>query len=349
MISSLDVGYQPGDLSVFPNATDNYSTLYQVSNNAETTLSMGLPFSATIIFVEDASAFPPQGLIRIGPDAGEPGNAELIYYGSRTSTSFFKLQRGFAGSVQTQWSSGAGVTNAVMAETHNAVKDAMLNMESYLGTNDNPAAGSFNANLHAQEVKFLTPQAEFFAYPTSGVPPLTVRFQNFSGGDVLRNFWDFGDGGVSTDTNPTHTFNSEGIYTVQLNVITSTGGQASANKSNYITVSETLVKLFFYVLPINASTNGPWYSEETAASIVAQGGSATATEFQLVDQTDGDISERYWIFADGSTTSALDPDAHTTTHTYASPGTYNPSLLLVFADNTTGKAFLSPNQALQIL
>jgi len=349
-ISSLDSGYVSGDISVFPNAVDDRESLYEVRNKAETTLARGLPFSATRIAVEDASAFPPKGLLRIGPKPGEAGNAELIYYGSRTETTFSSLLRGFAGSVQTQWASNAYVSNAVMAEHHNAVKDALLNMETYLGTRSNPAIGSFNDNLHNQEVRFLTPRAAFLAYPRQGKPPLTVRFQSFSDGDVLRTFWDFGDGGVDTDPNPIHTYATEGVFSVSLNIITSTGGQGSATKDNYITVSENIITPFFYIVPINASTTGPWYSEETAAERrITVDPLCEATEFQFVDQTDGNITERYWIFADGDKDNDLDPDVHVTTHTYASPGTYAPTLILVFADQSTQRSFLSPDKSLEIL
>ena len=349
-ISSLDKGYVSGDISVFPNSVDNRESLYEARNKAETKLVRGLPFSATRIFVEDASAFPPRGLIRIGPNPGEAGNAELIYYDNRTDTSFSNLMRGFAGSVRTQWGSDAVVSNAVMAEHHNAVKDALLNTEAYLGVQTSPADGTFNAILHEQEVRFLTPRASFFAHPTRGKPPLKVRFQNFSDGDILRFFWDFGDGGVSTDINPIHTYYSEGMFTVKLNIITSTGGQGSSTKSNYVEVSESIVVPFFYVVPTNASRNGPWYSEVTAAERrITVDPTCQATQFEFVDQTDGNVSERYWIFADGQKESDLDPDVHVTTHTYASPGTYSPTLLLVFADQSTKRAFVSPNSSLELL
>ena len=79
-ISSSDSGYQPGDLSYFPEAKDNWDSLYKATNNSETRLKQSLSFSGKTIIVEDNSNFPATGIIKIGPPAGESGNYELVYY-----------------------------------------------------------------------------------------------------------------------------------------------------------------------------------------------------------------------------------------------------------------------------
>lgn len=61
------------------------------------------------------------------------------------------------------------------------------------------------------------PVARFRAEPTSGPPPLTVRFTNLSE-NYTSSYWDFGDGESSTATNPTHTYRDVGTYTVRLTV-----------------------------------------------------------------------------------------------------------------------------------
>ncbi len=48
--------------------------------------------------------------------------------------------------------------------------------------------------------------------------------------------WDFGDGGVSTEANPTHTYNQEGIYTISL---TATSNIGSSTSTQNAFVSET--------------------------------------------------------------------------------------------------------------
>jgi PKD repeat protein len=320
-ISSLDAGYTSGDLSVFPNAIDDKTTLYQARNNAETVLKHSLTYNAKIIIVEDATAFPPNGLIRIGPKSGDPGNAELVYYGSRSDTIFSDLSRGFAGSIRTQWPGGTTfVTNAVMAEHHNAVKDAIIQIERKLGLKSFPADGTLNKKLSDLENRFLAPRPMFRAFPLRGKPSLTVNFKPFCDGDIIRYLWDFGDGTTSIEKSPTHIYQSEGVYTVKFNIITSTGAQGISVKNNYITVSEDEIVSFFYAKPQSTTT-------------------APAT-FDFVDQTDGNIIQRYWVFDDGTTQAQTDPDKHTTTHTYTEPGTYSPTLLLVFDNQRIRRVFL---------
>jgi PKD repeat protein len=340
-VSSLDQGYTSGDLSLFPDTADDRESLYEAKNNAETTLKQALPFGASIVIVEDASGFPEKGLIRVGPAAGEPGEAELIYYDSRTNTVFKELVRGFAGSTRYKWPSGTYVTSSVMAEHHNAIKDALLNIETKVGTSESPAAASLAKELYDLEVKYLAPKAAFRCYPRKGVPPCTVTFKSLSEGDVVRYLWDFGDGSYSIEKNPTHTYQNEGTYTVKLNVITSQGGQGVTTKRNYIDIDEGNTSAFFYV--IQEDTSLPAYSTETAQGLVLSGEnpSAEAATFNFVDQTDGDILQRYWVFGDGETEAVEDPNIHMTTHVYAEPGEYEPTLIIVFSDEKLRRAFLN--------
>lgn len=333
-VSSLDEGYESGDLSLFPDAIDDRDSLYETRNNAETTLQFGLPYNARKIIVNDTSKFPPKGLLRIGLTSGEAGNAELIYYGEKNSTIFTDLIRGFAGSVQTVWDAGSYVTNAVMAEHHNAIKDAVLNVENYLGLTNNPDSNSLNGIIKQLEDKFLAPKSQFRAYPTKGPPSLTVRFQSLSGGHVIRTLWDFGDGSHSIERNPTHIYQSEGYYSVRLTVYTSIGGQGISLKSNYIKVSEEEILAFFYV--VLADTTSPAYSTDTALLLGEQ-----AAVFDFIDQTDGNIAKRIWVFADGETYESDDPNEHTTAYTYAASGEYDPMLLAVYADGSIKRAYLS--------
>ena len=100
----------------------------------------------------------------------------------------------------------------------------------------------------------------------------------------------------------------------------STGAQGITIKTDYIAVSEKETVPFFYV-----SLQGT--------------GEAPAT-YEFVDQTDGDISARYWVFDDGNSEQVLNPNIHTIEHTYEEAGTYNPSLLIVFKDQTLKRVFL---------
>ena len=79
-------------------------------------------------------------------------------------------------------------------------------------------------------------QADFTAWPTSGVAPLTVVFTNTSAGGYTASLWNFGDGITSTQTSPTHTYTETGSYTVTL-VVSGLGEMDTLVRPNYVTVS----------------------------------------------------------------------------------------------------------------
>jgi len=59
--------------------------------------------------------------------------------------------------------------------------------------------------------------------PTMNIAPLTINFTNTSTGDGLTYSWNFGDGGTSTQANPTHTFVNPNVYSVTLTVTNANG------------------------------------------------------------------------------------------------------------------------------
>jgi len=331
-ISTLDAGYVVGDLSLYPVAQDNKASLYEAKNECLTVLKQSLTFNSKHVIVEDTSSFPSNGILHIGKKPGEAGAGELIWYTSKTSTVFKGLIRGFAASRQSHWPAGAPVTSGVMAEHHNAVKDAILKIQVNLGKKTFPNELSLNGILKAQENRFLAPKPLFRAYPLKGAPALKVRFQNFTTGSPVRFLWDFGDGSTSVEKSPIHTYLAEGVYTVKLNVITGTGAQGITTKNNYITVSNEEKPPFFYVQPSQG---------DSLQYAVAH--STDPTTFTFVDQTDGNISQRYWIFDDGENAAVDDPNIHTATHIYKKPGTYQPSLIIIFSDQSLKRVFLVDN------
>lgn len=345
-VTSYDSGYVSGQLSLYPETFDSRTQLYEARNNVETRLKQSLTYNGKVVIVDDNSEFPANGILRIGPPPGEPGAAEMVYYSSKTSGVFRGLYRGFAGSRQNPWPRGSHVTQAVFAEHHNAVKDAVINIETNIGTRKLPDPLSLNGILKTQETRFLAPRAVFRAYPTQSLPGTSIRFHNFSTGPLVRFLWDFGDGTTSVDKSPVHIYQNEGLYTVKLNIITSLGAQGIAEKVGYINISNNNIQPFFYVEPyINGTTSG--VSLETAVSL---GDPALATEFFYMDQTDGNVSQRYWVFdgagthdgmhLENNTLNLYDPNIHYTTYTYDKPGTYQPSLLVLFENQQLQRAFL---------
>src|SRR4030095_12850546 len=61
--------------------------------------------------------------------------------------------------------------------------------------------------------------ADFTASKTRGPAPLAVQFTDASRGSVAQGWlWDFGDGSISQEQNPSHMFTSDGSYTVTIAV-----------------------------------------------------------------------------------------------------------------------------------
>jgi len=81
--------------------------------------------------------------------------------------------------------------------------------------------------------------ADFEATPVSGTSPLTVSFRDRSSSAPSEWHWEFGDGSVSTEKNPSHTYMEAGQYTVRLTVGYPNNGPIRQEiKHNYINVQK---------------------------------------------------------------------------------------------------------------
>ena len=80
--------------------------------------------------------------------------------------------------------------------------------------------------------------ANFTADVTGGEAPLAAQFTDASTGSPTSWLWDFGDGSSSAEQSPTHTYTTEGTYTVNLTV-TNAAGSDSEVKTDYITATSS--------------------------------------------------------------------------------------------------------------
>ena len=64
------------------------------------------------------------------------------------------------------------------------------------------------------------PEADFSGSPTSGTAPLTVSFSDLSTNSPTAWQWEFGDGGTSTERNPSYSYLLAGIYTPSMTAST---------------------------------------------------------------------------------------------------------------------------------
>jgi PKD repeat protein len=140
------------------------------------------------------------------------------------------------------------------------------------------------------------PVAQFIANRTTGNAPLTVGFTDQSTGSPVIWHWTFGDGSVSAEQNPSHTYSAAGLYTVSLEA-TNADGSNTVTKTGYITVSA--------IAPPTASFTGkPTSGKAPLAVTFNETSSGTPTAWS-------------WNFGDGSTATLRNP-----IHTYTAAGKY---------------------------
>lgn len=139
---------------------------------------------------------------------------------------------------------------------------------------------------------------------------LTVEFINnsYGGQGNLTYAWDFGDGNSSSSVAPTHTYGSEGTYTVSLTITDENNDTATSSKD--VTVSGT------------------------PANLPAADFSFTVNNLQVSfsnNTTGGEGSLSYsWDFGDGQSSTASSPS-----HTYSSAGTYTVELTVTDSQNNS--------------
>ena len=104
-----------------------------------------------------------------------------------------------------------------------------------------------------------TVKADFEASPTQGKAPLEVNFTDKStpAGSVVSWQWDFGDGGTSTEQNPTHQYNDPGWYTVKLTVSDGTSSDTCVKKM-YVLVANNI---WYVDGEVTSSGNGTSWEE----------------------------------------------------------------------------------------
>jgi PKD repeat protein len=211
------------------------------------------------------------------------------------------------------WDFGDGETSNESNPTHAYASEGDYNVS--LTVWDNEGIESNKATTVSVGPAPVSPTADANG-PYSGRATEEISFSssgsNDPDGSITGYLWDFGDGGTSTAANPTHTYASEGDYTVTLTVTDNdelTGTDTSP--CNVAPAPE----------PPVAFANGPY--EVTVGSAVSFS-SAGSTD------ADGTIVAYSWDFGDGSTSTEPNPS-----HTYAATGDYTVSLTVTDNDDLT--------------
>ncbi|MDD3702304.1 MAG: PKD domain-containing protein [Bacteroidales bacterium] len=159
-------------------------------------------------------------------------------------------------------------------------------------------------NSCGKENNIDKPTADFIGNPTNGIAPLTVKFNDQSSNNPTTWNWDFGDGSISNEQNPSKTYTDAGTYTVKLTVLNS-GGEDTQIKTDYITVTPSVNP------PITDFIGSPTNGQ--APLIVS-----------FTDQSSNNPTSWYWDFGDGTTSNEQNPSK-----TYTDAGTYTITLTAI--------------------
>jgi len=154
------------------------------------------------------------------------------------------------------------------------------------------------------------PIAAFAASPTSGVPSLTVIFEDKSKGHIISREWDFGDGTTSSLKSPWHTYSYKGMYDVTLRV-TGPGG----------TDTKTIREC------VNVICEEP---EADFKCSYPRG--AAPTKVQFTNRSVGYYDSCLWEFGDGCSSTSCNP-----THIYAEGGDFTVKLTVSGACGTSSE------------
>lgn len=149
------------------------------------------------------------------------------------------------------------------------------------------------------------PAPNFTVSATDGCAPRTVQFSNLSQGNIASWFWDFGDGGTSTQANPSHTYQTNGDFDVSLTVTNAAGCSAPLTKPDLIRLKR----------PAAAFTSN--------ATLLCP---PAAVDFTAQATGDTTITQWLWDFGNGDT--AIGPNP---TYTYSQGGNFDVTLIVVDA------------------
>jgi gliding motility-associated-like protein len=131
---------------------------------------------------------------------------------------------------QWEWNFGDGSTSTLQHPTHTYNLSGTFNVYLKVTT----SAGCSNTLFKQQYIRAGAGAAADFIInmPNYCEAPVTVSFTNNSQTDGTVTYsWNFGDGGTSTATNPTHTYNNYGSFPVTLTIQSSDGCSNSKQKT----------------------------------------------------------------------------------------------------------------------
>ena len=132
----------------------------------------------------------------------------------------------------------------------------------------------------------------------------TYHFENFSQGENSFMFWDFGDGGQSTEATPVHTYSTPGMYWACLTI--------SDSLNNCW--DQTCQEIWVDIIQPGCQASFLAYPADSVTS---------SSSYIFINTSAPGYSNQQWSFGDGTESSDLNP-----VHTNSIPGNYKACLTI---------------------
>ncbi|MDB0058431.1 PKD domain-containing protein [Salibacteraceae bacterium] len=139
----------------------------------------------------------------------------------------------FTDSILIPFSSSTGLTRMRVRSQRNAT----INSTQSCSTINRGETEDYLIDIQAARIAPLTDFTSNTTFTCDGI----VKFEDTTPNQVTSRLWDFGDGGTSTLSNPTHNYTSTGVYTVKLTCTNSFGSKQEV-KTNLITYNASGLK-----------------------------------------------------------------------------------------------------------
>jgi gliding motility-associated-like protein len=144
-------------------------------------------------------------------------------------------------------------------------------------------------------INISTPKANFNTLDTIGCPNSTITFTNTSLGSYITFLWNYGDGTTSTELHPTHSYATNGNYTVKLTATNNFGCSDTKEMNSLIDI----------VTPVAAFTASDYV------------GNCPPLIVNFTNQSSNYLSQT-WNFGDNTSTLTDNPS-----HFYSISGSYD--------------------------
>lgn len=197
------------------------------------------------------------------------------------------------------WEFGDGSTSTLQNPVHVYSQPGNYNVSLTITTSD----GCVYTTFQNWAASFLPLVANATATTNDSIPPLNVQFNANSSG-ATQWFWDFGDGGTSTQQNPVHIFTTSGPFNISL------------------TISNPGCSFTYYYNSVTLGSGGALPGTGNDSTITPPPlYSCIPYQMNFVDPSQSAVAW-LWHFGDGDTSIQQNP-----VHIYTDPGIYNVTLI----------------------